>query len=223
LNQQIIQSVLEKVSKGYTDQQNLQYPSPLVPIAVSARHCHLSKDSLEKLFGEGYELTKRSFLSQPGQYASNETVTIVGPRGTIENVRILGPTRSLTQVEVSKTDSIRLGLDPPLRQSGDIEGSSQIKIVGPKGSIFLPKGLIIAQAHIHMSPDDAIEFKVEDKEIVKVKSKSKRPIVFEEVLIRVSSGYSLEMHIDTDEANAALVGDNQSGTLIKYTESNDLL
>lgn len=223
MNQQIIQSVLEKVTKGVTDEQNLEYTSSFVPIAVSARHCHLSKDDLEELFGKGYGLTKRSNLSQPGQYASNETVTIVGPRGTIEKVRILGPTRFSTQVEVSKTDSIQLGLNPPLRQSGDIEGSSPIKIVGPKGTIFLSKGLIIAQAHIHMSPDDADKFKVKDKEIVKVKSKSKRPLIFEDVLIRVSSRYLLEMHIDTDESNAALVDGNQSGVLIKCIGNDELL
>lgn len=223
MNQEIIQSVLDKVSNWSADHQDFQFPPSLVPIAVSARHCHLSEEALEKLFGVGYELTIKSYLSQPGQYASNETVTIAGPKGVIQKVRVLGPSRNLTQVEVSKTDSIKLGLNPPLRKSGDIKGSSPITIIGPKGSLYLPEGLIIAQAHIHMTPDDAKHFNVKNNELVRIKIESERPVTFENIVIRVSERYSLEMHIDTDEANAAFINGNQKGRLEKYDKNADLL
>jgi putative phosphotransacetylase len=191
-----------------------------VPIGISARHCHLSERDLERLFGMGYQLTKKSDLSQPGQFAANETVTIVGPRGSIEKVRVLGPLRKVTQVEVSKTDSIRLGLNPPIRESGNIKGSSPVTIVGPKGSIYLEEGLIIAQAHIHMPQDVAHHLDLKDGEYVKVEIMNKdRPIRFEKVRIRVSPNFKLEMHIDTDEANAGSIINGQKGRLIK--EVND--
>ena len=216
MNQQAIQLIVEEVvnliTKNNSSQKN-------IPMAVSARHCHLNEADLEALFGKGFELTKKAELSQPGQFAANETITIVGPRGSIEKVRILGPARDLTQVEVSKTDSIKLGLKPPIRQSGDIVGSSPVTLVGPKGSIYKKEGLIIAQAHIHMSPNDATSFGVENGEYVSVKTENDRPISIEKVLIRVSSRYKLEMHIDTDEANAGLITTGDFGKLSKYEES----
>lgn len=166
------------------------------------------------LFGANYQLTKRSDLSQPGQFAANETVTVVGPKGSIERVRILGPVRGSTQIEVSKTDAIKLGLNPPLRESGNIKDSAPATIVGPKGSVYLSEGLIIAQNHIHMAPNDAETFKVENGQYVQVKVQGKRPLLFDQVLIRVSPRYQLEMHIDTDEANAALCATGDKGILI---------
>ncbi|MEH7380218.1 phosphate propanoyltransferase [Bacillus sp. JJ1533] len=187
-----------------------------VPIGVSARHCHLCEKDVETLFGKGYQLTKRKDLKQPGQFAANETVSIVGPRGSIEKVRILGPIRKLTQIEVSFTDSKKLGIRPPVRESGNIIGSSPITIVGPKGSIYLKEGLILAQAHIHMPLEMARQFNFQDGDYVKVEIPDGiRPIRFEKVKVRISPNYVLEMHIDTDEANAGLISDGQLGKLIK--------
>ncbi|PWA13056.1 propanediol utilization protein [Pueribacillus theae] len=213
MNQQVIQTIVEEVVQQLSNKPS----SPkIIPIAVSARHCHLSKNDLKTLFGEGYELTKKADLSQPGQFAANETVSIIGPKGSIQNVRILGPTRNLTQVEVSKTDAIMLGLNPPLRESGDIKGSSPITILGPEGSIYLKEGLIIAKAHIHMHPEDAEAFQVKNGDYVRITTEDIRPVSFEQVLIRVSPNYKLEMHIDTDEANAGFITTGKKGKLIKY-------
>jgi len=212
MDQRLIQMIVEEVVSQLSKKSSA---ARMVPIAVSARHCHLSKDDLETLFGKGYELTKMKDLSQPGQFAATETVIIVGPRGAIENVRILGPARNLTQVEVSKTDAIKLGLNPPVRRSGDIKGSSPVTIIGPKGSIYLREGLIIAQTHIHMSPEDAAAFQVSDGENVRITIDDERPISFEKVLVRVSPDFRLEMHIDTDEANAGLIATGHKGKLSK--------
>lgn len=215
MNEQAIQSIVEEVVSRLVRTA----PEESVPVAVSARHCHLSQSDLEALFGAGYVLTKKADLSQPGQFAANETITIVGPRGSIENVRILGPARNITQVEVSKTDSFKLGLKPPLRESGSIEGSAPVTIVGPKGSLYKKEGLIIAQAHIHMTPDDARGFGVENGEYVRIKVEGERPVSFEKVLIRISPRYKLEMHIDTDEANAGFISGGVFGRLYKREES----
>ena len=195
MNENVIQSIVEEVVSQFSKQPPAEKG---IPLAVSARHCHLSRRDLEALFGSGYELTPKRALSQPGQFAAQETVMIAGPRGGIENVRVLGPARNLTQVEVSKTDSIKLGLQPPLRKSGDIKGSSPVTIIGPKGSIYFQEGLIIAQAHVHMSPADAAAFHVSDGEYVRITVESGRALSFENVLIRVSPDYRLEMHLDTD-------------------------
>ncbi|MFE8700875.1 phosphate propanoyltransferase [Cytobacillus sp. FJAT-54145] len=186
-----------------------------VPIGVSARHCHLTKCDFIKLFGDTGSLTKKGDLLQPGQFAANEAVTIAGPKGSIERVRVLGPFRKHTQVEVSMTDSIKLGLKPPIRESGNIEFSSPVTIIGPKGSIYKEKGLIIAQAHVHMSVNDAKRLHVQDGDFVRVKTlNEQRPISFEKVKIRVSPNYVLEMHIDTDEANAAHIQSGDFGEII---------
>jgi putative phosphotransacetylase len=200
MNSQAIQSIVEKVLR----QLQQEVETPTIPIGVSARHIHLSKEHLEMLFGRNYELTKKADLSQPGQFAANETVTVVSSKGSLERVRILGPIRGETQIEISKTDSVKLGLNPPLRESGDIKGSSPATIIGPHGSVYLLEGLIIAQNHIHMTPKDAEQFNVENGQYVKVKIQGQRPVLFDRVLIRVSPRYQLEMHIDTDEANASL-------------------
>ena len=174
-----------------------------VPVVVSARHVHLSQADLEVLFGEGYQLTKKKEL-MGGQFASNEQVTIVGLKlRAIENVRILGPCRKASQVEISKTDALKLGIKAPVRESGDVAGSAPIALVGPKGVLYLNEGCIVAQRHIHMSPADAAAAGVKDGDIVSVQAENERGTTFNHVKIRVHETFTLEMHIDTDEANAA--------------------
>ena len=193
-----------------------------VPIEVSARHVHLSKPDLEKLFGPGYELTKLKGLSQPGQFAAKETVKLVGPAGQLEKVRVLGPCRQETQVEVSETDAKQLGINPPVRDSGDLAGSAGVKIIGPKGEIDLPEGVILALRHLHLDPATAAAFKLKDGDRVKVDIGGARDLLFENVLVRVSPAYKSAMHIDMDEANAAGIDkSNNLGEIISLIpESN---
>lgn len=174
----------------------------LVPVGVSGRHIHLSRQHLNILFGEGYELKKKKDL-MGGQFAAEECVTILGAKlNDLENVRILGPIRKYSQVEISKTDSIKLGAKAPVRESGDIKGSARITIVGPEGVLILEEGCIIAKRHIHMSEDVALKFNLKNSDVVNVKIPGERGGILGNVLIRVDNSYSLEMHIDTDEANA---------------------
>ncbi len=174
-----------------------------VPVGVSNRHIHLSQEHVEALFGPGYQLRKQKELKQYGQYAAEETVTLIGPKGKISNVRILGPVRKATQVEISRTDSYLLGVDPPIRDSGDIKGSAGITIQGPRGQIVIEEGVILAIRHIHFSLEDAKRFGVKDKDFVSVAVGGTRSLILENVLCRVNKDYRLEFHIDTDEANAA--------------------
>jgi len=213
MDTQWIQSIVEEVLQQMNKKGSTLKPSE-VPIAVSARHVHLSEHDLAVLFGPSHTLTKLKELSQPNQFAAEETVTIAGPKGSISKVRVLGPARKLTQVEVSQTDAFALGLKPPLRQSGDIVGSSAVTIIGPKGSLYLEEGLIIAQSHIHMSPDDSEQFGVINGQYVQIKAETERPMTFDKVLVRVSPSYRLEMHIDTDEANTGFIKTGQPGKLI---------
>ena len=186
-----------------------------VPIGVSARHIHLTQEHVEILFGKGYQLTKKKEL-MGGQYASNEQVTIVGLKlRAIENVRILGPVRKKSQVEISATDAIRLGVKAPIRESGNVKGSAPIAVVGPKGVIYLEEGCIIAKRHIHMAPKDAMAAGVADGQTVSVKADNERGTVFNHVQIRVDESVTLEMHIDTDEANAAKIATGQLVTIIR--------
>lgn len=180
-----------------------------VPVGISNRHIHLSQEDLETLFGPGYELTIKKDLSQTGQFAAEETLTIEGPKSSIERVRILGPTRKETQVEVSRTDAFTLGVQPPVRDSGSLEASPGLTLVGPKGKVELKQGVIIAQRHIHMNEEDAEKFGVKDKELVSVRTGGDRGVTFENVLVRVRDDFVLEMHIDTDEANAAMLANGQ--------------
>ena len=187
---------------------------PTIPIAVSARHIHLTQEVVEQLFGAGYQLTEKAPLSQPGQFAANERVTIVGPKNQIEKVRILGPCRTLNQVEVSRTDEFFLGLDAPVRASGQIDNTPGVKLVGPAGEVTLTEGVICAWRHIHMTTKDAEIFGVADKDVVDVEIvNGERPLTFGNVLVRVSDKYALEMHIDTDEANAAELPPRSEGVL----------
>lgn len=218
MNQQLIEQIVGEIL-GQLKTNPVQLPERAVPIAVSARHVHLQPDHVEVLFGAGYELTQRSELSQPGQFAANETVMIAGPKSSIERVRILGPVRKASQVEVSFTDAMKLGVKPPLRESGNIEGSAPITLIGPKGSVHIKQGLIIAQAHIHMTPVDATRFGVVDGEYITVESDGIRPVSFRNVRIRVNERYRLEMHIDTDEANAGFITQGAIGRLVKPNDT----
>ncbi len=173
-----------------------------INVEASGRHIHLNKECVDILFGKGYILQKQKDLSQPGQYLCKEKVSIVGPKGDIENVAILGPLREDTQVEVSITDSRILGINVPIRESGDLENTPGIIIKSEKGSVEIDKGVIVAKRHIHMTPKDAINLKLKDKDIVKVEIMSKRKLIFDDVTIRVCDKYNTNMHIDYDEANA---------------------
>jgi putative phosphotransacetylase len=175
-----------------------------VPVGISARHIHVSQADLDILYGEGYQLTVKKDLSQIGQFAAEETVDLVTEKSSFKNVRILGPIRKETQVEIALTDALKLKLAVPVRDSGDIKGSAGITVVGPKGTIELKEGVIAAGRHIHMSIEDAKNFGVKDRDIVKVRCGGERGLTFDNVLIRVHESFRLEMHIDTDEANAAM-------------------
>ena len=187
-----------------------------VPVGVSNRHIHLSEADVETLFGKGYKLTPFKDLSQPGQYACKETLTIIGPSlRPIENVRVLGPTRGKSQVEISATDSYVLKVKPPVRESGNIQGSAPIIIVGPKGIVELKEGCIIANRHIHMSPSDAAKFNVKDCDYVTVDVEGKRRTRWFDVQVRVHKDFRLEMHVDTDDANAAGIGNGAKVKIVK--------
>ncbi len=185
-------------------------------VETSARHVHVTKEHLEILFGEGYELTKKKDLSQPGQFACNERVAVIGTKGQFPAVSILGPVRSATQVEISASDARTLGVSAPVRESGDVAGSAPCKLVGPKGEVEISEGVIVAKRHIHMTPTDAENFGVKDKDIVSVKIDSpERSLVFGDVVVRVSDKFALAMHIDTDESNAVLAPAGTMGTIVK--------
>lgn len=174
-----------------------------VPVGVSNRHIHLTQEHAHQLFGQNHEFQVLKPLKQPGQYACQETVTLKGPKGMIPNVRVLGPVRPYSQVEISKTDSYVLGLRPPVRDSGDIDGTPGIEVIGPNGSVVLDRGVILAKRHLHLHPTDAMELGVHDKDLVAVMTKGERRVILEQVLCRVNPNYQLEFHIDTDEANAS--------------------
>lgn len=186
-----------------------------LPVAVSARHVHLGAADLERLFGPGARLTVLRWLSQPDQFAAAEQVTLIGPRGAIPQVRVLGPCRGATQVEVAATDARLLGVDPPVRDSGDHRDTPGLVLEGPRGRVTIPRGVILAARHIHMHPEEAAQFGVADRQRVKVRCGGPRALVLENVLIRISPGYRLQMHIDTDEANAAGLRDGMEVELVE--------
>ena len=209
---------IEMITRLVVEAINKSEPSKkgfLVPVGVSARHVHLTQEHVEVLFGPGYQLTKKKDL-MGGQFASNEQVTIVGLKlRAIENVRILGPVRKASQVEVSATDALKLGIKAPIRESGDIAGSAPIALVGPKGALYLKEGCIVAMRHIHMSPQDALAAGVKNGDVVSVKADNERGTVFNHVKIRVDDSFTLEMHIDTDEANASKIAQGDTVTIMK--------
>lgn len=211
----VIAEMVRKVLMEKCDDAAQEKPEK-VPVGVSNRHIHLTKEDVDVLFGKGYELTKLKDLSQPGQYACKELLTIIGPSlRPIENVRVLGPVRINTQVEISKTDSYVLKVKPPVRESGDTAGSAPLTIVGPKGVLTIPEGCIIANRHIHMSPEDAKAFQVKDGDTVTVDVDGTRRTRFFDVQIRVNEAFCLEMHVDTDDANAAGIGNGAEVRIVR--------
>jgi putative phosphotransacetylase len=186
-----------------------------VETGISNKHLHLREADIATLFGAGHKLTPVKELKQPGQYAADEKVDIVGPKNTLHGVRVLGPARKETQVELAVTDARGIGLTPPVRESGKLEGTPGVKLVGPAGEVDLDHGVIIALRHIHLSPDQAKEAGVQDKDIVDVKTSGHRPLIFEEVLIRSGDAHLREFHIDTDEGNAAGIGNGDFVEIVK--------
>lgn len=185
-------------------------------VEISARHVHVTKEDLETLFGKGYELTPKKDLSQPGQFACEERVTVVGPKKELAGVSILGPCRPATQVELSATDARSIGIKAPIRESGDVAGSGACKLVGPCGEVELSEGVIVAKRHIHMTPEDAAEMGVKDCQIVNVKIPTEgRSLIFGDTVVRVSPKYALAMHVDTDEANAASIPGSCIATIVE--------
>ncbi|WP_232698509.1 ethanolamine utilization phosphate acetyltransferase EutD [Brevibacillus daliensis] len=208
MNQQLVENIVSEVIKKVQDEM-------CVEIEASGKHVHLSRGAIDALFGEGYQLTKAKELSQPGQYACKERVTLIGPKGSLHNVVVLGPERKASQVEVSLTDALSLGIKVPVRESGKIEGTPGVIIASDKNMIRLDKGLIAAKRHIHMTPDDAKKFNVQNGEVVQVKVFSQRPLIFDDVLVRVSPSFETYMHIDYDEANACGFSKATKGKIIK--------
>ena len=205
----IVKKVIAEMDTGAADAG--------IPVGISNRHIHLSKQDLETLFGAGYELTPIKDLSQPGQYACKETLTLIGPSmRPIENVRVLGPVRKASQVEISLTDSFVLKVKPPVRESGDIAGSSPITIVGPKGIVTLKEGCIIANRHIHMHTSDAVKYGVKDGDYIDVDAlEGTRKTRWYGVQVRVRDDFALEMHVDTDDANAVGYKNGYKVTVVK--------
>ncbi len=189
-----------------------------IPIEVSAHHVHLARKEAETLFGEGHALTRQSDLSQPGQFACDEVVDLVGPRGLVEQVRVLGPLRNQTQIEISMTEEFKLGVKAPIRASGDLEGSPGITLQGPEGNREIPQGVICALRHIHMAPEDALSFGLKDRDVVKITVRGERTLTFGDVLVRVGPDFRLAMHIDTDEANAAGINTGMIGYLAEVQD-----
>ena len=186
-----------------------------VMVETSARHVHVTEETLEILFGKGYQLTKKKDLSQPGQFACEERVQVIGPKNSFPAVSILGPTRPADQVELSASDARSIGVAAPVRESGDIAGSGACKLVGPNGEVELKEGVIVAKRHIHMTPEDAENYGVNDKQVVSVKIDSpERSLVFGDVVVRVSPKFKLAMHIDTDESNAVMAGRDATGVIV---------
>lgn len=186
-----------------------------VLVETSARHVHVTQEALETLFGAGYELTKKKDLSQPGQFACEERVQVVGEKSSFPSVSILGPVRSACQVELSASDARSIGVKAPVRESGDIAGSGACKLVGPKGEVELKEGVIVAKRHIHMTPEDAEKYGLQDKQVVSVEIKSaERSLVFGDTVVRVSPKFALAMHIDTDESNAVMAAPGTMGIIL---------
>ncbi len=202
----------EKVIEAVVDEIRT---AGLVQIEVSARHVHLDKESVEALFGVGHKLTPKRELSQPGQYLEEERVDVIGPKGSFKNVAVLGPERKHVQVEVSFSDAFALGINPPIRQSGDTKGSASVTLVGPAGEITIDEGAIVALRHVHMTPEDAEKLGLVDNQVVSVEALTDRKLVFEDTVIRVSPNFRTRMHVDIDEAGAAHIAGFALGKIIK--------
>jgi putative phosphotransacetylase len=215
MEQKIIEQIVNQVLAAMPAFNQAEKADQGIPVGVSNRHIHLCAEHIDILFGSGYCLTKDKDLKQTGEYAAKETVTLVGPKGVMRSVRVLGPVRAFTQIEISRTDGFGLGIAPPLRDSGKITGSPGIVVVGTKGAVTLTEGVICAARHIHMEAADARKFQVNDGERVTVKVPGPRGGTFDNVLVRVHPSFRLEFHIDTDEANAAELKNGDMVTLCK--------
>lgn len=208
MNNQLVENIVNEVLKRVQEETYIE-------IEASGKHVHLNREAIDALFGTGYQLTKARDLSQPGQYACKERVTLIGPKGALHNVVILGPERKESQVEISHTDAVVLGVPVPVRESGKLEGTPGIVIASGTNMIRLDKGLIAAQRHIHVKTEDAEKYGLKNGEIVQVKVLGKRPLIFDDVLVRVSSNYETYMHIDYDEANACGFAKGTKGKILK--------
>ncbi len=211
-DEQTVKTVVEEVLKQINLRGRLQ-TGATSPVGVSNRHIHLGQEDLDTLFGSGYKLQVMKDLSQPGQYAAKECLTIVGNKGMIQNVRILGPVRKSTQIEISVTDSYTLGVPPVVRDSGDTKGTPGCIILGPKGRVILKEGVIVASRHVHLHEKDATKFGLKDGDRISVKTQGPRSVILQNVLCRVHATFALDMHIDTDEANAAGI---KTGDVVEF-------
>jgi len=213
----IVQAVVEAMLREVRPLE-VTYFDRLIPVGLSNRHVHLSRRDMDLLFGPGYRLTKMKDLL-PGQFAAEETLTLVGPKGVMEKVRILGPERELSQVEISLSDGYLLGINAPVRDSGDLKDTPGIVLIGPRGVVRLETGVICAKRHIHMNPSDAAYFQVQDKELVSVEVEGEKPVTFRDVLVRVHPSFILEMHLDLDEGNAAALKNGHKVVLKKVIKN----
>lgn len=205
---QLVDQIVDEVIKELKEKL-------FIEVEASGRHVHLTKSDIEALFGPGYELTPVKDLSQPGQYACKERVSVTGPKGTLNNVIVLGPARKESQVEVSLTDAMVLGIPSPIRQSGDVKGTPGVTISNGERKVQLSQGLIVAKRHIHITPEDAVRFSVTDGEIVKVKVFGSRPLIFDDMVVRVNKDFRTYIHIDYDEANACGYTKGTLGMILK--------
>ena len=213
MDEELVKKIVIAVQKGLTKKISIE-------IEASGRHIHLSRRAVDELFGSGYQLTKVKELSQPGQYVCQERLTVVGPKGSLTNVVILGPERPDSQVEISLTDARLIGISVPLRESGDIVDTPGVTLLGNGNVYQLDKGLIMAKSHIHLTEVDAAHWGLRNKELVQVQVMSKRPLIFDDVLVRVSPNYATFMHIDYDEANACGHFPGLQGSIIKKSDSS---
>lgn len=212
LRTEIIEQVLKRLEENgvFLPEQDLKE----VPINVSGRHLHLSRSDMDVLFGEGSELTVFKPISQPGQFASNEKVTIVGPKGRIDNLRILGPFRKETQVELAASDARRIGMKLPVRASGDLAQTPGVTIIGPRGNVTIQKGCMIAERHIHMTPRQAVSRGVRDGQMIQVQIESEKGGIMDQVYVHVRDDFAYDMHVDSDDANAFMIGSGAVGRML---------
>ena len=206
--EQLLKQLIDILDKDGTPKNAASKNPNGIPVGISNRHIHLSQADIEQLFGAGYQLTKLKDLKQPGQFAAKETVTIAGPKGSFAHVRVLGPARSSSQIEISKSDNFALGIKAPVRESGNITDSATLTAIGPLGAVTMKSKVIVAKRHIHMTPHDAARFGVRDQEEVWIKTSGERAAILGDVVIRVNDQFSLECHLDMDEANSVSLGNN---------------